>query len=168
MTKYLILPLILVTAACGSNDGERASGSFDDGDGGKGSYSVRGDEENSETIIKTDDAEVRIATGDKAVSDLPFGIRLYPDAEVQTSMSGMGEGKTGAMVVFKTKDSADEVIDFYRKQLKSRDIDVTTEIKSGDMQMIGGERKNGEGVHVSVTKSSGGDVTATIMAGGDN
>jgi hypothetical protein len=166
MYKYLILPATLMIAACGSGDNERASGNFDDGDGNKGSYSVRGDDENSETVIKSDKGEVRIATGDKALKDLPMDIKLYPGAEVQTSMAGMGEGKSGAMLVFQTSDSVDDVIYFYRKQMKSKDITIKTEVKSGDMQMIGGERADGEGVHISATKSPDGGVTATIIAGG--
>jgi hypothetical protein len=166
MYKYLILPATFMIAACGSNDSERASGSFDDGDGNKGSYSVRGDDENSETVIKSDKGEVRIATGDKALKDLPMDIKLYPGAEVQTSMAGMGEGKSGAMLVFQTSDSVDDVIDFYRKQMKSKDITIKTEVKSGDMQMIGGERADGEGVHISATTFPDGGVTVTIIAGG--
>ena len=137
MYKYLILPVTLMIAGCGSNDSERASGTFDDGEGNKGSYSVRGDDENSET-------------------------------EVQTSMTGMGDGKSGAMVVLRTSDSVDQVIEYYRKQMKSKDISVKTEVKSGDMQMIGGERADGEGLHISATKSPDGGVTATIIAGGNS
>jgi hypothetical protein len=168
MYKYLILPATFMIAACGSNDDEKLAGTFDDGEGNRGSYSVRGDDENSETVIKSDKGEIRIASGDKAAKDLPMDIKLYPGAEVQTSMTGMGEGKSGAMLVFRTSDSAEDVIDFYRKQLKSRNIDINTEIKSGDMQMIGGERADGEGVHISATKSPDGGVTATIIAGGKN
>jgi len=166
MYRYLILPVTFLIAACGSNDEERASGRFDDGDGNKGSYAVRGDDENSETVIKSDKGEIRIATGDKAASRLPMDIKLYPGAEVQTSMAGMGEGKSGAMLVFRTEDSVEKVMDFYRNQMKSRGIEVKTEIRSGDMQMIGGERADGEGVHISATKSPDGGVTATIIAGG--
>ncbi|MEJ6594397.1 hypothetical protein [Parasphingorhabdus sp.] len=43
---------------------------------------------------------------------------------------------------------------------------VKTKIKSGDMQVIGGERADGEGVHISATKSPDGGVTATIISGG--
>ncbi|VWX56426.1 hypothetical protein [Sphingorhabdus sp. 109] len=168
MCRFLILSVTLVLAACGSNENERAAGSFDDGDGNKGSYSIRGDEENSETVIRSGEEEVRIATGDKAANDLPFDIKLYPGADIQTSMSGMGEGKSGAMLVFRTGDSADEVIEFYRKQMEARGIAVKTEIKSGEMQMIGGERAKDEGLHVSVTKSPDGGVTGTIVAGAQN
>jgi hypothetical protein len=166
MYKYLILPVTFAVAACGSNDSEMASGSFDDGN--DGSYSVRGNDENGETVIKTEKGEMRIATGAKAARDLPLGIKLYPGAEIQTSMSGMGEGKSGAMVVFKTTDSADNVIEYYRKQMKSKSIAVKTEIKSGDMQMIGGERADGDGVHISVSKSPDGSVTGTVVAGGSS
>ena len=110
MYKYLILPAAFMIAACGSGDDERASGSCDDGDGNQGSYSVRGDDENSETVIKSDKGEVRLATGDKALKDLPMDIKLYPGAQVQASMAGMGEGQSGAMPVFQTSDSLDHVI----------------------------------------------------------
>lgn len=168
MYKYLILPVTFAIAACGGNDSEIASGSFDDGDGNEGSYSVRGDDENSETVIKTDKGEVRIATGDNVAKDLPMDIGLYPGAEIQSSMTGMGEGKSGAMVVFKTTDSPDDVIAFYRKQMAGKGVAVKTEVKAGDMQMIGGERADGEAVHISVTKSPDGGVTGTIVAGGDS
>ncbi len=168
MYKYLILPATFMIAACGSNGDEKLAGTFEDGEGNTASYSVRGEGENSETVIKSDKGEVRIASGDKAARELPMDIKLYPGAEVQTSMTGMGEGKSGAMLVFRTDDSVDDVIEFYRNQLKSNNIDVKTEVKAGDMQMIGGERADGEGVHISATKSPDGGVTATIIAGGKN
>lgn len=166
MYRYLVLPVTFLIAACGGNDEERASGRFDAGDGNEGSYSVRGDDENSETVIRSDKGDVRIATGDKAAGALPMGIKLYPGADVQTSMTGIGEGKTGAMLVFQTSDSADDVIGFYRRQMTAMGVDIKTEIRSGDMQMIGGERADGEGIHVSANKSPDGGVTATIIAGG--
>jgi len=82
-------------------------------------------------------------------------------------MTGMEDGKSGAMLVFQTSDSADDVIEYYRKQLKSKNIDIKTELRSGDMQMIGGEGVDGEGIHVSATSSPDGGVTATIIAGGN-
>lgn len=167
MNKYFFLPALLLVASCGSND-EVASGTFDDGDGGKGSYSISGDEDASETVIKSGDGEVRIATGSKAVADLPMGIKLYPGAELQSSMTGMGDGKSGAMIVFKTDDDQDDVIAFYKDQMKDKGIDVRTEIKSGDMQMIGGERADGEGINVSVIKEDDGGVTTTLLVGGQN
>ncbi|MEH6789389.1 hypothetical protein [Parasphingorhabdus sp.] len=170
MSKHLILTatFAITLAACGGNDSETASGTFDDGDGNAGSYSVRGNDENSETVIQSDKGEVRIATGDRALGDLPMGITLYPGAAVQSSMTGTGDGQSGAMLVFQTGDSVEDVIAFYRKQLKSKGIDVTSEVRSGDMQMIGGERANGEGVHISANASPDGGTIATVMAGGKN
>ena len=162
MKKFLILPAFILAASCGGND-EVASGTFDDGEGGKGSYSVRGDGEDSETIIKSGDNEVRFSSGDKAVKDLPLGLKLYPGANVQSSMSGVGDGKSGAMIVFESSDSQDEVIDFYKDQMKSKGIEVKAEINAGDMQMIGGE-----GLNISVTKKDEGGVTATLIAGEDS
>jgi hypothetical protein len=164
MNKLLILPLVLITAACGGND-QVASGTFDDGDGNEGSYSVRGDDENSETVIKSDEGEVRISTGSKASADLPMGIAIYPDADVQSSISGLDGQSSGAMVVLKIDASQNDVIDFYRAQLKSKGIDIKTEVKAGDMQMIGGEGKNGEGVNISVTTDPSGGVNAMIIGG---
>ena len=96
-----------------------------------------------------------------------MGIKLCPGAQVQTSMTGMEDGKSGAMLVFQPSDSVDDVIGYYHKQLKSKNIDIKTELRSGDMQMIGGERADGEGIHVSATSSPDGGVTATIIAGGN-
>ena len=168
MKKFLILPAIALLASCGSDD-ERASGTFEDGEGNEGSYSVRGDDENSEMTIKSGDGEVKIQTGDKATDDLPMGVKLYPGADVQTSIKGMGEGKSGAMVVFKSNDSQEKVLDFYKDQMKSKGIEVKTEISTGDMKMIGGQQESGEVFNVSVTKDPGGDgVTANLLIGSGN
>ncbi len=167
MNKFLILPVMVMAMSCGSND-EVASGTFDDGEGGKGSYSISGDGDDSETVIKSGDGEVRIATGSKAVSELPMGIELYPGADIQSSMTGMGDGKSGAMIVFKSSDDQDDVIAFYKDQMKDKGIEVQTEVKAGDMQMIGGERADGEGLNISVIKDDEGGVTTTLLAGGNN
>ncbi len=168
MKRFAMIPAMLLIASCGSSsDDELASGTFDDGEGNEGSYSIRGDEESSETVIKSGDGEVRIATGDKALKELPLGIELYPGADVQTSMSGIGEGKSGAMVVFKTSDSADDVVKFYRDQMAEKGIEVKTEVTTGNMKMIGGERDSGETVNLSVSRDIEGEgVTATLIAGG--
>ena len=141
-----------------------AAGSFDNGYGGAGSYAPTGEEANSQTVVKANQGMVRIAMGDKAAEDLPMDIKLYPGADIQTSMAGAGERKSGAMVVFTTSDSAEDVIDFYRKELESKGIGFKKEIRSGDKRTISGERTSGEGVHVSVTKSPDGTTTATIIA----
>ncbi len=167
MNKFLILPVMLMAMSCGSND-EVASGTFDDVEGGKGSYSISGDGDDSETVIKSGDGEVRIATGSKAVSELPMDIELYPGADIQSSMTGMGDGKSGAMIVFKSSDDQDDVIAFYKDQMKDKGIEVQTEVKAGDMQMIGGERADGEGLNISVIKDDEGGVTTTLLAGGNN
>ena len=166
MFKYLILPATVMVAACGGADNDGASGTFEDGEGNVGSYLVSGDEQNGETVIKSDQGEVRIVTGDEAVKSLPMGISLYPGAEVQPSMAGMAEGRSGAMVVLKTADSADEVIDFYRNQLKSGEIEVKTDVNAGDTRVLAGERSDGEAVHISTTKAPDGGVMVSIIAGG--
>ena len=64
MMKYSLLPLapvVLGLSSCGSND-EIASGTFTDEDGNKGSYEISGDDDSSETVIKTDKGEVRFST----------------------------------------------------------------------------------------------------------
>ena len=167
MNKMMIAPLALFAVSCSGSD-EVASGTFDDGEGGKGNYSVTGNEEDSETVIKSGDSEVRIAIGSKATENLPMGLKLYPGADVQSSMTGMGDGKSGAMIVFSSSDDQDDVVSFYKNQLKAKGIDIKTEVKAGDMQMIGGERDDGEGVNISVTKDGKGGVTATLIAGGKN
>ncbi len=165
MKKLLLLPAVLFLASCGGND-EVASGTFEDSDGNEGSYSVSGDDENTEMTFKSEDGEVKFATGSKATEDLPMGVKLYPGANVQTSIKGMGDGQSGAMVVFKSDDSQAEVLDFYKDQMKSLGIDVRTEINTGDMKMIGGEQKGGEVFNVSVTKEQGGGVVANLLIGG--
>ena len=97
MHKYIVLPLSLAIAACGSGDEEMAAGPFNNGEVGKGSYSATGEEANSQAVVKADEGVVRIAMGDKAVAHLPMDIKLYPGADIQTSMAGVGERKSGAV-----------------------------------------------------------------------
>ncbi|GAB5488124.1 MAG: hypothetical protein Pars2KO_16940 [Parasphingorhabdus sp.] len=165
MKKMLILPAVLLMVSCGGND-EVASGTFDDGEGNEGSYSLSGDDENAEVTIKSGDGEVKFTTGNKASEDLPMGVKLYPGADVQTSIKGMGDGQSGAMVVFKSDDGQEKVLDFYKDQMKSIGIDVRTEINTGDMKMIGGEQKDGQVFNVSVTKDPGGGVVTNLLIGG--
>ena len=168
MTKYLILPLALFAVSCGSNDDEVASGTFDDGDGGKASYSVKGDDGDSEVTIKTDKGEVRISSGDKAKDSLPMGLKLYPGAEIQSSMTGSGEGTSGAMVTFKTDADKEKVIDFYKDQVKSKGLDVKAEVNTGAMTMISAANKDGEGgVNVSAADDGSGGTQVTVIAGGN-
>ncbi|WP_417593724.1 hypothetical protein [Parasphingorhabdus sp.] len=166
MHKYIVLPLSLAIVACGSSGEEMAASSFDNGDAGTGSYAPTREEAHSSTVAEADQSIVRIAMGDKAVEDLPMDIKLYPGADIQTSMAGIGEQKSGAMIVFTTSDSVEDVIDFYRKELESKEIGFKKEIRSGDKQTISGERTSGEGVHVTVTQSPDGITTATIVASG--
>lgn len=165
MNRFLVLPVLAIVAACGSND-EVASGTFTDADGNEGSYSVSGNDENAEMTFKSDDGEVKFTTGNKASENLPMGVKLYPGADVQTSIQGMGEGQSGAMVVFKSDDSQDKVLEFYKGQMKSLGIDIQTELKTGDMQMIGGEQKDGKVFNVTVTKEQTGGVVANLLIGG--
>lgn len=165
MKKLILFPAIALLASCGGND-EVASGTFEDGDGTKGSYSVSGDDESSETVIKSEDGEVRLSTGSKATGDLPMGVKLYPGANVQTSIKSDSNGKAGAMVVFKSEDDQDDVIAFYRNQMESMGIKVQTEISTGDMKMIGGEQKDGQVLNVSVTKDGDRGVITNLLIGG--
>jgi len=166
MHKYIALPLSLAIAACGSSGEEMAARSFDNGDDGTGSYAPTREEAHSSSAAEADRGFVRIAMGEKAAEDLPMDIKLYPGADIQTSMVGAGERKSGAMVVFTTSDSAEDVIDFYRKELERKGIGFKKEIRTNDRQTISGERMSGEGVHVSVTTSPDGTTTATIVASG--
>lgn len=165
MKKMLILPALLLMVSCSGND-EVASGTFDDGEGNEGSYSLSGDDENAEVTIKSGDGEVKFATGNKATEDLPMGVKLYPGADVQTSIKGMGDGQSGAMLVFKSEDDQEKVLAFYKDQMKSLGIDVRTEIKTGDMKMIGGEQKDGQVFNVTVTKDADGGVVTNLLIGG--
>ena len=155
MNIYLILPLILVIAACSGGDGEMTVSPVED-------Y-----EESGAAVIKMDRGELRIATGASALARMPMDISVYPGAEIQTSMSGVGDGKAGHMVVFKVDDTAERRIEFYRNELESKNIMFKKEVRSGDMLAIGGERSDGEGVQITVTKSPDGGATLTIVASGN-
>ena len=153
MYKYLALPLILVIAACSGGDDQMTVSQVDDDSGA--------------TVIKMDRGALRIATGASALAPMPMDIEVYPGAEIQASMSGVGDGKAGHMVVFQVDDTAEKIVEFYRNELESKNIMFKKEVRSGDVLTIGGERSDGGGVQITITNSPDGGATVTIVASGN-
>ena len=155
--------LSLTLSACGSSD-EVASGEFDDGDGGKGEYSLNQKDGENQLTIKTDDGEVRINSGTGAGADtkLPLGLKLYPGAEVLSSMTGTGEGKSGGMVSFKTDVSRDEVMEFYKKQAQDQGIKIEAEMTMGDRKMFAGNNDGDQNLSVTAATDNGKTVVTVI------
>jgi len=157
---------MLTFAACSGGEEEVASGTFEDSEGGEGNYSVTEDDDGStNATIKSADGEVRLSTGKDAVADMPHGLKLYPGAEIQSSLTGRSDEGAGSMISFKTSASPDEVIDFYRKQMEGAGITIENEVNSAGMKMIGGKAAKGGGVNLTVIEGGDGKVTATLLAG---
>ena len=131
----LVAATSLLLAACGS---ER-SGSYETEDGEKVDYSVDAGSGESSIDIKSDDGNMKIRAGADVAVDLPDGFSVYPGAEVVTNTTiDRGDGQ-GAMVIFKTDDTPDEVLAYYRKQAEAAGVKIEMEMKTGQGTMLAGK-----------------------------
>ncbi len=140
-----------------------------------------GDEKTIETeegtfTIETDDGGVRISGEEEGVGEVtglfgenakipdgfPKDVPVYPDATV---VAGMAAGE-GGMVTLQTGDDPDEIVAFYREELKSEGWSLEGEMNLGGQRILPIE-KGGRSGAVQISRE-GGDTTILIIvdAGG--
>ncbi len=88
----------------------------------------------TQTTTVTDhgtNAQIIVGSGAGASAKMPDYAPLYPGAEVQTSVNASGSS-AGGMVMFKSKDSSDAVIAFYRKSAAAAGMANVVDTASGD------------------------------------
>lgn len=160
MRLALALALGLALAACGSEQ----SGTFDDGEGGEGSYRV--DTENGITTseITTEDGTARMESGTGVKAKLPDGFSIMPGANVVSSSNITTEQGSGSMTMMEIAKPADEVVAFYRKQAEAAGIKIQLEMNSDGTRMIGGEGRDNVAFSLTASETDG-KTSAQLMVG---
>ncbi|MEO1045250.1 MAG: hypothetical protein AAFX04_07410 [Pseudomonadota bacterium] len=159
---------VLALAACGgSNEDEVVSGTVTGEDGETAEYRIsEGDDGEVSYKVESEDGSFELnANSDKPV-DLPFGLTLPRGADVQTNMTmNQGEGRpSSTTVIFQTKQSADDIIAFYKAKAKAEGFKVKTEITSQGTKMFVSQRGDKESINVSVTEQENGVNVANVSA----
>lgn len=166
MKKLLLLAAATALASCGSEK----SGTFETGEGEKGSYTVDNSNGDTNVTIKTDEGEFAMQSGPGVAADLPDGFTIYPGATVVSNTKLKHNEGSNVSVMMTTPASAEEVLAFYRPQAAAAGIDITTEYKNQASSMIGGQDEAGSAFVLHVTPGSDGETTVnlsvTTKAGG--
>ncbi|CAM3880762.1 hypothetical protein [Litorimonas haliclonae] len=91
-------------------------------------------------------------TGAEVVSgkdkyDFVYDFTLYPGAEVQSHMTVAGQ----TMALFKSKESADTLIEFYRDQALAQGFSITLDRTADEDPFFNARRDDGARTDVTVT-----------------
>jgi hypothetical protein len=88
---------------------------------------------------------VQFKSGDGAIqiggaAKMPTWLPDYPGSNPQTAFVAQGkDGQNGGTFIFKTKDSADHVVQYYRDQLEASGLKISTVVTSGASHVITAE-----------------------------
>jgi hypothetical protein len=99
--------------------------------------------------LKTADGTIQIG-GD---AKIPTWVPDYPGSNPQNAFSAQVKDGRNGPFIFRTKDSADHVVRYYREQLEASGLKISTVVTSGSSQVITAE--DGAKHH-----------TLTVVAGG--
>jgi len=153
------LTALAALTACGGG-----GTTYTDAEGNEVEVSRDGD---TEYTVRTEDGEATMRSGGGLVAELPMGLKPYPGAEIVTSSIGNSNGRSGGMVIMRTSDSQDQVIEFYRAKAKALGIEIQTEMKGQDSHLIGGAREDGAGINVMAAREDGGTTISLTFADAD-
>ena len=155
-----IAPLAFALAACSPD----ASGTFDDGKGGEGNYTI--DQSGGETTatVTTRDGTATMKSGKDLKITLPEGFSVFPGAEVENNTSFSSPDGTGALVNMTSDASPQEMVDFYRKQAKAAGAEITLDVTKGKQMMLVGKGKDDLGFTFNAGPGDG-KTTAQLMIG---
>lgn len=159
MKKIAILTGALALAACGGADDNTTTIETQDG---KVQLNVDDAGEAASYTITTDEGVMTAQSGGAANVRLPAGYSLYPGANV-VSQSSIKTGEGSSLnVAMEAAGGGNQIVDFYRKQATAAGVEIESEIKTGEMQIISGKDKAGLTFSLSVFPGSDGKSTATL------
>lgn len=150
----------MALGGCGASDETVTIG--DDGE----EVTISRDGDNTVTY-ETEDGEAVVTTGnggDTAAAGLP----AYPGASGNGGMNinaTSDNGGSGQISNFRTGDTPEEVIAFYRRALESRGYQVRSTMQTGQHQTISAQSDDNSGVHITATAIPGQGTNVTIIAG---
>ena len=130
----------LALAACGSE----TSGEFTTDEGETGEYVIDNDTGDTSASIMTDEGLVTMKSGSTAqVSELPGGFTVYPGATiVSNTVVERGDG-AGAMIIFETSDSPEQIAAHYRAEAEAADVPVEADASINGGVFVTGQGANG-------------------------
>jgi len=103
------------------------------------------------------ESEVQLGEHSTIPADFPKSVPIYPGSKVLSTVSiSQGEGH---MVTLNTKDSAQQVLDYYKKNLGSFKVDG--ELASGDTTIL---TLSNDQLSVSVTAAKSSDDGTTLIS----
>jgi hypothetical protein len=85
--------------------------------------------------MKTADGTIQIG-GD---AKIPAWVPAYPGSNPQNAFVAQGKDGRNGTFIFKTKDSVDHVVNYYREQLEGAGLKVTVVVSSGSSHVITAE-----------------------------
>jgi hypothetical protein len=138
-----VAPLVaaLLLASC---DGPDASGARETGDianeaGESGEYVIDRETGEARMTIETEEGPATLRSGRDVPVELPEGFSLHPGSRV-TSNSVIRQGeRSGAVILFETEATPEEVIAHYRREAEAAGFALETDTVMGDSLMLGGE-----------------------------
>jgi hypothetical protein len=148
----------LLLSACGSEpDDDNASAKAE-------SYSMETEGGGMKATVTTEDGTATVRSGPGTKPNLPDGFTIYPGSTIVSTANVSQNGEDGSMTMFETSDSADKVIDFYRKQAEAAGFKIESEATVNDAKMIGGEGADKSSFMLNVTPAEG-KTTAQLVVG---
>lgn len=152
----------LAMAGCGSE----SSGTFEDGEGGEGSYRVEQAGDEVTATVETEDGTTTIRSGADVPVELPDGFSIYPGATVAVNTSFGAASGNGALVNMTSGDSPRKMVDFYRKQAKAAGLEISLDTTMGDQIAIAGEGKDGRRFTFNASPGAEGTEAQLMIAEG--
>ena len=146
-------------------DAEKKSMVATDKDGKEVTFRVSGDDKGGGSFeINSDQGSVKF--GASATNNLPAWVPAYPGSAPQGTLSSQTPDGNQSTYTFKTKDSADKVLDFYAKELANSGLKQTTRAAGaayGGM-LTAEDTSKGRTVLVTIGNSTdGSDVGITVI-----
>lgn len=117
------------------------------------------------TVTDTKSGEqvnLELGSGASAPADMPAFASIYPNARIESSMSGTASAQAGAtrggMVTFRVTDPVEPVARFYRGVLDRSDLAVRNEVNmNGTLMLTGNHPDNPDhGLQVTIAPDEGG------------
>lgn len=115
----------------------------------------------NDVTVKTDQGTW--STSDKLPADFPSDVPIYPGATVQGSVASAGQDNTGHYAGLETTDALDDVIAWYKKEVKAGGWTVATDAMVNG-SLILSATKDSRGLSVTVTKEGDKVVIGLVVA----
>ena len=121
---------------------------------------------------ETQDGLMGLRAGSRSLSDLPYGIPVYPGAQVKQSNTLSGPAvMPGKLLEYTSYDPRAKILAWYREQVRQALLKTVTDAEIGSQWVIEAGYPDGRdgGFHLSVTKGPKGGSRVLLTTGfGEN